>query len=121
MLALWLRTALGQKTKYSLRANVFRFGPNNGHRSIGSACPFGRRAPKLTGDSRNGLETALIGDCRLFRPLAENQPQCLWGVLQHYLPRGDVHKLREAAPTERPSKAGAITLAATSTAPLGTA
>jgi hypothetical protein len=31
----------GQKAKYSLRADVFRFGPNNGHRSIGSACPFG--------------------------------------------------------------------------------
>jgi hypothetical protein len=32
---------LGQKAKYSLRADVFRFGPNNGHRSTGSACPFG--------------------------------------------------------------------------------
>jgi hypothetical protein len=31
------------------------------------------------------------------------------------VPRGDIHKLREAAPTERPSKAGAITLAATGT------
>ena len=31
----------GQKAKCSLRADVFRFGPNNGHRSIGSACPFG--------------------------------------------------------------------------------
>jgi hypothetical protein len=31
----------GQKAKYSRRAHVFRFGPNNGHRSIGSACPFG--------------------------------------------------------------------------------
>jgi hypothetical protein len=34
-------SALGQKAKCSLRADVFRFGPNNGHRSIGSACPFG--------------------------------------------------------------------------------
>ena len=31
----------GQKAKYSLRANDVCFGPNNGHRSIGSACPFG--------------------------------------------------------------------------------
>jgi hypothetical protein len=31
----------GQKAKYPRRADVFRFGPNNGHRSIGSACPFG--------------------------------------------------------------------------------
>jgi hypothetical protein len=29
----------GQKAKYPLRADIFRFGPNNGHRSIGSACP----------------------------------------------------------------------------------
>ena len=32
---------MGQKAKYSLRVDVFRFGPNNGHRSIGSGCPFG--------------------------------------------------------------------------------
>jgi hypothetical protein len=32
---------LGQKAKCSLRADVFRCSPNNGHRSIGSACPFG--------------------------------------------------------------------------------
>jgi hypothetical protein len=32
---------MGQKAKCSLRADVFCFGPNNGHRSIGSACPFG--------------------------------------------------------------------------------
>jgi hypothetical protein len=31
----------GQKAKYSLRADVFRCSANNGHRSIGSACPFG--------------------------------------------------------------------------------
>jgi hypothetical protein len=28
---------------------------------------------KLKGDSGNGFEAASIGDCRLFRPLAENQ------------------------------------------------
>jgi hypothetical protein len=32
---------MGQKAKYSLRADVFRFASNNGHRSTGSACPFG--------------------------------------------------------------------------------
>ena len=31
----------GQKAKCSPRADVFRCSPNNGHRSIGSACPFG--------------------------------------------------------------------------------
>jgi hypothetical protein len=32
---------LGQKAKYSLRADVFRSALNNGHRSIRPACPFG--------------------------------------------------------------------------------
>jgi hypothetical protein len=42
---------VGQKAKYSLGADVFRFGPNNGYRSIGSACPFGAtsRRVALTG------------------------------------------------------------------------
>jgi hypothetical protein len=31
----------------------------------------------------NGSEAALIRDCRLFRPLAENQPQGFLGLLQH--------------------------------------
>src|SRR6202166_1472275 len=31
----------GQKAKYSLRADVFRSAPNNGHCSIRPACPFG--------------------------------------------------------------------------------
>src|SRR5260370_30200561 len=37
---------------------------------------------KLTGDSGNGFEAALIGDCLLLRPLAGNQPQCLLRLLQ---------------------------------------
>jgi hypothetical protein len=45
---------------------------------------------KLTGDSGNGFEAVLIGDCRLFRALAENQPQCFLGLLQHYLPKAEV-------------------------------
>ena len=49
---------------------------------------------KLTGDSGNGFEAALIGDCRLFRPLAENQPQCLLRLLQHYLPIADMTAAR---------------------------
>src|SRR5258706_13263600 len=32
--------AMGQKRKYSMRANVFRCSPNNGHRQDTSACPF---------------------------------------------------------------------------------
>jgi hypothetical protein len=31
---------LGQKAKYSRRANVFRFAPESGHRAMQSACPF---------------------------------------------------------------------------------
>jgi hypothetical protein len=38
---------------------------------------------RIAADSGNGSEAALIGDCRLFRSLAENQPQCLLGLLQH--------------------------------------
>jgi hypothetical protein len=45
---------------------------------------------KLTGDSGNGFEAALLGDCRLFRPLAENQPRGFLGLLQHYRHRTDV-------------------------------
>jgi hypothetical protein len=41
---------LGQKAKYSLRGDVFRFGPNNGHRAMQLASPFransGRRHKK---------------------------------------------------------------------------
>jgi hypothetical protein len=32
---------MGQNAKYSLRADVVRSAPNNGHRSIASSCPFG--------------------------------------------------------------------------------
>jgi hypothetical protein len=32
-------SALGQKAKYSRRADVFRFTPKTGHRSMQSACP----------------------------------------------------------------------------------
>ena len=32
---------LGQKAKYSLRANDFRYAPNNGHSAVTTACPFG--------------------------------------------------------------------------------
>jgi hypothetical protein len=36
-----LMSQLGRKAKYSRRAHVFCFGPNNGHLSTGSACLFG--------------------------------------------------------------------------------
>jgi hypothetical protein len=40
---------------------------------------------KLTDESRNEFEIALISDCGLFCPLAGNQPQRLLGLWQHYL------------------------------------
>jgi hypothetical protein len=49
---------------------------------------------QLTGDSANGFEAALIGDCRLFRPLAEIQPQDFLGLLQHYLPLPDIRNCK---------------------------
>jgi hypothetical protein len=39
---------------------------------------------KLTGDSGNEFEAALIGDCRLFRLFAENYSHSVLGLLQHY-------------------------------------
>jgi len=39
---------------------------------------------KLTGDTSNALEALLIGDCRLFRSLAENTRLRLLGLLQQY-------------------------------------
>src|ERR1019366_1272876 len=38
-------SGVGQTRKCSLGVDVFRFGPNNGHRSIGSACPV---TPEVT-------------------------------------------------------------------------
>jgi hypothetical protein len=35
------KSALGQDRKSSMRANVFRFAPKNGHCPMQSACPFG--------------------------------------------------------------------------------
>src|SRR6266850_3123243 len=52
---------------------------------------------KLTDDSDNGFEAALIGDCRLFRSLAENLPRCLLGLLQHgVIPGSSQTKARES-------------------------
>jgi hypothetical protein len=45
---------------------------------------------KLTGDSGGAFEALLIGDCRLFRSLAENWPLRLLGLLQQYLPAADI-------------------------------
>jgi hypothetical protein len=59
---------------------------------------------KLTGDSANGFEAALIGDCRLFRPLAEIQPQDFSGLLQHYLPPTDMRTIEMKEAANRRSK-----------------
>src|SRR6202140_970887 len=48
-----------QKAKYSLRADAFRFGPNNGHRSIGSACP--KSAAGSTGRRNTGIKSLCWG------------------------------------------------------------
>jgi hypothetical protein len=36
------------------------------------------------------FEALLIGDCRLFRSLAENYPLLLLGLLQQYLPEAAI-------------------------------
>jgi hypothetical protein len=45
---------------------------------------------KPTGDSGSGFEAISIGDRRLFRPLAENSPLRLLGLLQQNLPIADM-------------------------------
>jgi hypothetical protein len=45
---------------------------------------------KLTGDSGNAFEAALMRDVRSFRALAENQTLCLLGLLQHYRLKADI-------------------------------
>ena len=45
---------------------------------------------KLTGDSGSAFEALLIGHYRLFRSLAENWQLRLLGLLQQYLPIGEV-------------------------------
>jgi hypothetical protein len=45
---------------------------------------------KLTGDSGSAFEALLIGDCRLLRSLAENQPLRHLGLLQQYLLSADI-------------------------------
>jgi hypothetical protein len=45
---------------------------------------------KLTDDSGSAFEAPLIGDCRLFRSLAGNQPPRLLGLLQQYRREADV-------------------------------
>src|SRR6266403_1776401 len=55
---------------------------------------------KLTDDSGSAFEALLIGDCRLFRSLAENLSLRLLGLLQQYLPTADSYFLQ--SPTRAP-------------------
>jgi hypothetical protein len=48
-----MQCPFGVKRKCSLRADVFRFGPNNGHRSIGSACLFCAPQPNSCSAAKN--------------------------------------------------------------------
>jgi hypothetical protein len=44
----------GQKAKYSLRANDFRYAPNNGHSAVTTACPFRANALNRCAIARGG-------------------------------------------------------------------
>src|ERR1700730_7887389 len=45
---IWIKECpFGVKGEILSPSNVFRFGPNNRHRSIGSACPFGGKLGHL--------------------------------------------------------------------------
>ena len=70
---------------------------------------------KLTGDSGNGFEAALIGDCRLFRLFAENYSHSVLELLQHNLPEADIgqtirspRRQARAAPAEPQSRASLL-------------
>jgi hypothetical protein len=66
----------GQKAKYSLRADVFRFGPNNGHRSTGSVCPFranNRNALIRSPDLRGRVTAEALRDPRRFAVVIATQ------------------------------------------------
>ena len=72
-----LESVVGQNRKSSIRANVFRCSPNNGHRHDTSACPF--RALLLQksflGDERNFLGPLMrlvCGDVREPHCFAQN-------------------------------------------------
>src|SRR6266576_3043813 len=49
---------MGQNRKSSMRANVFRFAPESGHRAMQSACPFrarnGSEATRAYGSASRG-------------------------------------------------------------------
>src|SRR5580704_12776028 len=68
---------------------------------------------KLTDDSGSAFEAPLVGDCRLFRSLATNQPPRLLGLLQHgVIPGSSQTKARESALQERmrPASCGLATM-----------
>jgi len=54
-----LMTASGQKTKYSIRAYVFRSGPNNGHDAAATACPVGAKSGQLVPKLQVGVAKVL--------------------------------------------------------------
>jgi hypothetical protein len=63
---------------------------------------------KLTDDSGSAFEAPLIGDCRLFRSWARNQPPRFLGLLQQYLPIAAVpnlHSRKAPATLANPSPA----------------
>jgi hypothetical protein len=84
---------MSQKCRYCCKSLFAGGASNSPSRRRGDQIIMWVTTPpcaKLTGDSANGFETTLIGDRRSFRPLAKNQPQRLLGLLQHYLPTGDI-------------------------------
>src|ERR1019366_9459189 len=61
---------MGQKAKYSLRADVFRFGPDSGHVATAAAFPFrakpGSRGTSFNDLGRNGEEGGWPGNAEFF-------------------------------------------------------
>ena len=58
-----LTSEMGQNRKSSMRANVFRFAPESGHRAMQSACPFRANNGLVSQQSGGRARPALIPTC----------------------------------------------------------
>src|SRR5204863_10077481 len=80
---------MGQNRKSSMRANVFRCSPNNGHRQGTSACPFraktGSEARSFDRLVRAGEKGRRGFDTERFRRLEINDKQEFGGLLNRKL------------------------------------
>src|SRR5436190_18377887 len=76
-----------EKCRYCCKSLFARWDSNSPTRRCSDCilmCGTTSPSTKLTGDSGSAFEALLVGDCRLFRSLAENWPLRFLGLLQQY-------------------------------------